>query len=99
MSVHRPAYERRWLTLREAAKHCGYSPKTFRKHVKEYEIPRHGPEGKRFDIYELDEWMRNPYVFILKKDIKLYSKAMDKLYGKDRPLTRLEREAGIIPQV
>jgi predicted DNA-binding transcriptional regulator AlpA len=56
--------ERRWLNVKQAAEYCGYdSPNHFRKLAQDYDVPRHGPHGNRYDKYELDEWMVNPRSF------------------------------------
>lgn len=56
---------RRWLTTKEAAEYCGYSVKKFR----EYAIPRCGPKRNRFDVHDLDAWMKNPEAFRLSQFI------------------------------
>jgi predicted DNA-binding transcriptional regulator AlpA len=59
------APEQRWLNLKQAAEYCGYrKPDFFRQLVREYMIPRRGPNRNRYDRFELDEWMRNPQYFI-----------------------------------
>ena len=57
--------QQRWLTFKQAAHYCGYhSVNHFRSIVKDYNIPRHGPRHNRFDRFELDEWMKNPDIFL-----------------------------------
>jgi hypothetical protein len=55
----------RWLTSSQAARYCGYkSVKHFLKIAREYNIPRYGPRNNRFDRFDLDEWMKNPHIFL-----------------------------------
>lgn len=57
--------EQRWLTAKQAAHYCGYSSVSyFLKLVRKYNIPKYGPKKNRFDKFDLDEWMRNPDIFI-----------------------------------
>jgi hypothetical protein len=58
-------FESQWLSTAKAAEYCGdYSPETFRKLVKRYNIPKHGHTRKVFDRNELDEWMKAPRYFL-----------------------------------
>jgi predicted DNA-binding transcriptional regulator AlpA len=52
-----------FMTLKQAAEYCGYAPATFRRKLREYDLPRHGPEQNRFARSVLDNWMQNPEVF------------------------------------
>lgn len=52
-----------WFTLKEAAAYCRYSPSRFRVLVREYQIPRGGPEGSRFKRANLDIFMESPEAF------------------------------------
>lgn len=50
-----------WLSLPDAARHCGYSEDYFRKKIlKEFYVPRGGPEQNRFSLPVLDEFMSDP---------------------------------------
>lgn len=49
-----------YLNLKQAAEYCGYSPDTFRRKLRQYELPRYGPEGNRFAQSVLDAWMQSP---------------------------------------
>ena len=52
-----------FYSLKGAAAYCGYSASTFRRKLKEYELPRHGPEKNRFAKSVLDAWMESPDTF------------------------------------
>ena len=52
-----------YLNLKQAAEYCGYSPDTFRRKLRQYELPRYGPEGNRFAQSVLDAWMQSPQTF------------------------------------
>ena len=52
-----------FMTLKQAAEYCGYSPRTFSRKLKEYDLPRHGPEKNRFAKSVLDSWMQSPDTF------------------------------------
>ena len=54
----------RWLSTPRAAEYCGYSLDMFREYAKDYRIPKHGPKLNRYDVQELDEWMREPSCFL-----------------------------------
>lgn len=56
--------DRRWMNTQSAAEYCDYSASRFRRLVKEFSVPGHGPERNRYDRYELDAWMTNPRCFI-----------------------------------
>lgn len=56
--------ETRWLNVNNAAKYCDYSPERFRRLVKQYSIPAHGPKHSRFDRADLDAWMNDPRCFL-----------------------------------
>lgn len=47
----------------EAARYCGYSPYTFRRKIREYELPRYGPNRNRFARSVLDAFMESPETF------------------------------------
>ena len=56
--------EHRWFNTKQAAEYCGYySPNYFRKLAQDYDVPRYGPHGNRYDKYELDDWMVVPRCF------------------------------------
>jgi hypothetical protein len=58
--------DQRWLSVKEAAKYCGYkSADYFRKVAQEFRIPRYGPNGNRYDRADLDEWMIAPWCFMV----------------------------------
>jgi len=52
-----------FLTLKQAAEYCGYAPDTFRRKIRDYDIPRFGPENNKFAQSVLDEWMQSPKCF------------------------------------
>lgn len=52
-----------YLNLKDAAAYCGYSPDTFRRKLRQYELPRYGPESNRFAQSVLDAWMQSPETF------------------------------------
>ncbi len=58
MQVSGPFY-----TLKQAAEYCGYAPDTFRRKIRDYNIPRFGPEKNRFAKSTLDTFMENPDTF------------------------------------
>lgn len=52
-----------FYTAREAAQYCGYALETFRRKLREYDVPRHGPEKNRFAQSVLDAFMVSPETF------------------------------------
>lgn len=53
-----------FFNLTEAAGYCGYkSADAFRRVLKEYSVPRHGPMNNRYAKSVLDAWMSNPSAF------------------------------------
>lgn len=52
-----------FMSLKQAAEYCGYHPDTFSRKLKEYQVPRHGPEKNRFAKTVLDAFMENPHAF------------------------------------
>lgn len=53
-----------YLTLAKAANYCGYkSAKHFWRLLREYNLPRYGPNQNRYRISDLDTWMENPEAF------------------------------------
>jgi len=53
-----------FLTPAQAAKYVAYTRQHFGRLVKEYKIPRYGPELTRYRQSDLDAWMENPYIFV-----------------------------------
>jgi excisionase family DNA binding protein len=51
--------EKRWMNIREAAKHIGMSVAFLRKATRERKVPytRIGTKALRFDREALDEWL------------------------------------------
>lgn len=55
----------RWMTSKQAATYTGYrSSSAFRRIAAKHQVPRHGPKRNRYDRLELDQWMRDPAIFI-----------------------------------
>lgn len=52
-----------FMTLKQAAEYCGYHPDTFCRKLRDYQVPRHGPEKNRFARSVLDAFMENPDTF------------------------------------
>lgn len=52
-----------YLSLQEAAKYCGYTPKYFSRLTCEFRIPKYGPRATRFKRIDLDFFMENPTFF------------------------------------
>lgn len=46
-----------------AAEYCGYAPETFRRHVRQYPLPRYGPKKNRIKRLDLDVWMEDQNAF------------------------------------
>ena len=61
-----------FFNLKQAAEYCGYSPETFSRKIREYDIPRYGPEKNRFAKSTLDNFMASPDTF--KKAPKQYKR-------------------------
>ena len=81
---------KRWLTARQAAEYCGYSVKTFKKYVREYNIPRYGPKKNRYCTDDLDQFMKNPHAFTIQLDLETKIKLIKS--GIDVPLNREKGE-------
>ena len=52
-----------YMTLKDAARYCGYHPDTFRRKLQGFDVPRHGPEKNRFAKSVLDSFMENPELY------------------------------------
>jgi len=52
-----------FFNFKKAAEWCGYHPDTFRRKLKEYELPRCGPDKSRFAQSVLDAFMEYPEAF------------------------------------
>ena len=78
-----------YLNQIEAAEYCGYSVDTFRRHLRQYPLPKYGPTENRYKTSDLDAWMEDPHKFKVipfRKPEKLLSLAEQKAavfgYGK-----------------
>ncbi len=49
-----------YMNLKQAARYLGYHPDTFRRKLRDYDIPRYGPEGNKFAQSVLDLFMQDP---------------------------------------
>ncbi|MEW5772982.1 MAG: DNA-binding protein [Thermodesulfobacteriota bacterium] len=49
-----------YMTMRDAAAHCGYAYETFRKMLRAYRLPKYGPKANRFAVHDLDAFMADP---------------------------------------
>lgn len=58
MSVSGP-----FMTLKQAAQYCGYHPDTLSRKLRDFDVPRHGPEKNRFAKSVLDSFMENPELY------------------------------------
>ena len=58
MLVQGPFY-----AIKDAAKYCGYKPRTFAAMIREYNMPKHGPRKNRLAKSILDAWMVAPESF------------------------------------
>ncbi|MFW5489062.1 MAG: DNA-binding protein [Desulfovibrio sp.] len=57
----RPEY----LNLKNAAVYCGYnSARSFSNLIKEYELPKYGPNRNRYKVSDLDDFMESPTSFV-----------------------------------
>jgi len=63
---------------RKAADYCGYSYETFRKIIREYQLPKYGPRRNRFSVHDLDEFMVEPEQFTVQSNRKA---------GRRKPIT------------
>lgn len=52
-----------FFNFKKAAEWCGYHPDTFRRKLKEYDLPRCGPDKSRFARSVLDAFMESPANF------------------------------------
>lgn len=53
-----------YKTTEEAAAYIRKGLSTFRKYVRQYQIPRHGPSGDRYRVEDLDAFMADSHRFI-----------------------------------
>lgn len=52
-----------FFNFKQAAEFCGYHPDTFRRKLKDYELPRCGPDKTRFAKSALEAFMESPDTF------------------------------------
>lgn len=53
-----------YYNLKDAAAYCGWAPDTFRRMMRDYDIPRYGPRETRFAQSTLDRFMAQPRDFL-----------------------------------
>ena len=53
-----------YKTAEEAAAYIRKGLSTFRKYVRQYQIPRHGPAGDRFLVDDLEAFMADSHRFL-----------------------------------
>ena len=53
-----------YKTAEEAAQYIRKGLSTFRKYVRQYQIPRHGPSGDRFLVDDLEAFMADCHRFL-----------------------------------
>ena len=53
-----------YKTAEEAAAYIRKGLSTFRKYVRQYQIPRHGPSGDRFLVEDLEAFMADSHRFL-----------------------------------
>lgn len=54
---------RKYLNQKNAAAYCGYGVESFKEYVRQYNIPRRGPDGRKYSVGDLDRFMANPLAF------------------------------------
>lgn len=57
-----------FVTLREAAKFCGYKYDSFKKIAQEYKIPKYGPKRTKLSTVDLERFMVEPTLFMSSSD-------------------------------
>ena len=62
--------QKEYFTLKEAAEHCGYNPRSFARNLKDYELPKYGFSGRKYKRSDIDELMANPSKFASKQGPK-----------------------------
>ena len=53
-----------YKTAEEAAAYIRKGLSTFRKYVRQYQIPRHGPSGDRYLVEDLEAFMADSHRFL-----------------------------------
>ena len=53
-----------YKTAEEAAQYIRKGLSTFRKYVRQYQIPRHGPSGDRYLVEDLEAFMADSHRFL-----------------------------------
>lgn len=79
-SQHLSPVPRKFLNQKNAATYCGYSVESFKEYVSQYNIPRRGPDGRKYCVDDLDQFMLNPLAFA---------------FAKQEPVTRTVRKVTI----
>ncbi|MGX7950534.1 DNA-binding protein [Oleidesulfovibrio alaskensis] len=60
---------RKFLNQKNAAAYCGYGIATFKEYVEKYNIPRRGPDNRKYCVEDLDAFMAEPLTFCVPQTV------------------------------